>query len=713
MASLVAELRARYIWIIPAIFLAVGFYTNSHYGINWDESQHFARGSAYLHLFLTGKTDYGNLPYTPPPKGPSEYGNIRGAQQLQEKLQKNPQLTTNNFRRSYYQHDSWNGKYYLENDSGHPPLNGILAALTNYIFYQKLGIISDLDAYHMFGIILASSLVLAVGLFTRHFFGIFAGIIAQISLSLYPVFLGELHFNIKDPPEAAFYAFCVMSFAMGMTKKSWRWIILSAIFFGMALGTKFNILFAPLIIIPWLAIFLFEPLGSSISKWWISIWSKINGKIVLAFLAYPVIVLAIFFGTWPFLWQSPMENFAKIVQYYIIEGTTAVYQPAFVLANGWNSYAIKYIIWTTPLAILFLASLGITRSLYLIWRDKSHISLLVLLWLAVPILRVSYPHTTIYGGIRHIMEYIPALVILAGLGASVLLQFAHCIMAKLNILEPVKLNKVFYAVIIVAFVPTLVTMISIHPNENVYFNSIIGLKGAYQKDIPGWGSSYGNTYQQGVDWLNKYAPVNSRVGLVTGTMVNVPRIRFRSDIEFNNLSWSGPFQKGEYMMDMYYYQFPIRSYALEFLEKYLTPVYEVKVDGVTIFKIWKNDRQHTRAEYLKKTVEYPAQVSKQDDNLLLTLTEPIPLTKIDLAFSNQFCEKLANGTVYISPDGVKWESQAEPTSELQVTMDIEPKDRRLVYLFASKNAKYIKVDPRNKNSCLFTINQVRVFGFEK
>ena len=38
-------------------------------------------------------------------------------------------------------------------------------------------------------------------------------------------------------------------------------------------------------------------------------------------------------------------------------------------------------------------------------------------------------------------------------------------------------------------------------------------------------------------------------------------------------------------------------YVWEYTNKFLIPLYEVKIDGVSILKIWKNDLEHTKKEY--------------------------------------------------------------------------------------------------------------------
>src|SRR3989344_5288250 len=106
----------------------------------------------------------------------------------------------------------------------------------------------------------------------------------------------ESHFNIKDPAEAAFYAATIWAFWNSLKKYEWRWLLAAAIFFALALGTKFNILFLPLIILPWLILRdrrILNPLR---------VISKLPRKFLIMLFAAPVIITVIFFLSWPYLW---------------------------------------------------------------------------------------------------------------------------------------------------------------------------------------------------------------------------------------------------------------------------------------------------------------------------------------------------------------------------------------------------------------------------
>ena len=558
--------------VLAALSFSIFFSTLSDYGINWDESIHYIRGQAYLRFFLTGKDNYNGLL-----RLEISYARVFGRTLPSG-------ITFGNEKsheRSIYQYDSVPNhltyRWFLKNDSGHPPLNGILASLSNYIFYQKLGWLGDIQAYHLFIITVTSLAVFAVFLFTSSSYGIFAGLVASLSIFLYPLLFSESHFNIKDPVEMSFYTFSIIFFYFGITRKSWKWLILTGIVSGFALGTKLNIIFVIFTVIPWLVIYKWKDLSRF--KW------PFSKKITISMLSVPIIAFAILFGTWPFLWIDPLNHFLSFISYYKFIGTTSYQFGSHVILFGINTYAVQWIFYITPLIILFLSLFGIAYALKKGFKEKEKASLLIFLWFLVPILRVTMPNAGIYGGVRQIMEYIPAMAILSGIGAYYIV--------KLLKIKPLLLLQI---IIILSFIPIALKIISIHPNENVYFNPLIGgLKGASERNFPDWGTTLGSAYKGGIDWINQHVEKNGRVALVSGLISNVPRISIRRDIYFGESHYSGEKKSGEYLMEVTGYKWD-QNIPLEkkkYIER-LVPVYEEKVDGVAILKIWKNDIAHTR-----------------------------------------------------------------------------------------------------------------------
>ncbi|KKU10914.1 MAG: hypothetical protein UX13_C0001G0005 [Candidatus Woesebacteria bacterium GW2011_GWB1_45_5] len=562
-------MRQKFIlFLVPAVFFLVSIFTLKDYGISWDSPIHFRRGQSYLHYLTTGKMDYKDV----------------------------------SGKMSYFQSNIQNASYFLQDDGGHPPVNGILSAVTNYVFFRQLNILGDIEAYNLFIVITSSLLVLIVGLFAFGEYGIFAALSSQTILALYPLFFAESHFNIKDPPLAFFFGLTIYLIWLAIKRNKWWLMIAAGLSSGIALGIKFNILFLPFIIVPYLF------LEKRFFK---------NAKLVIAFLVIPVISFLILFALWPYLWAGP-GRLLSVFDYYKNIGTGTGYQNNFLLPGGLNAFALFWITITTPPVVLLLVLTGVLA----IMRDraKQKTGVLWLLWMIVPIVRISLPNTTVYGGIRQIMEFVPAMALIAGVGAS-------------RIVSGIKFPKAVFYVLILTVLS--VPVVKLHPNQNVYFNSLIGgLHGAYTKNVPYWGNSFGNAYWQAVKWLNENSESGARLALIQGTMTNIPPVQLRSDIDFSNLNWSGIFRSGEYLLELTHND-PVKlyPYGWEYVENFLDPVYEVKVDGVAIAKLWKNDLEHTKTEFRKEEIKTTHIPLKDGRELRVDLGEEKIITRVYVGFT--------------------------------------------------------------------------------
>lgn len=648
---------------IPIIFFIVAIFTLKDYGINWDEPFHYFRGQAYFQYLTTGETNYNNI----------------------------------SGRRSYFQNDSYSGEYFLRKDSAHPPANDILASLFNFIFYKKLNVLGDIDSYHLFIVLTSVVGVLVVSLFAYEAIGFVGAIVSGLSLILYPLFFAESHFNIKDPVEMTFFTITIWAFWKSLQKGNWKWLFLSLVSCGLALGTKFNIVFLPFIILPYVVV-RYLPVIIKTKKWFRKI--PISYKICL--VLSPVIVSTIFIYLWPFLWKDTISNFVNAVLYYKDIGTGSNVFPGYLLLGRFNAYPLVWILATTPPWTLILFILGLA-SLFIKRKDNDKIRLLWLLWFMIPVVRVVIPGSSIYGGVRQILEYIPAMALIAGSGAKLILDF----------ISP-KFKKIVALILMLLFVPQIIILINIHPNENVYFNSLIGgLSGAREKQIPFWGNSYGNVYLQTIKWVNNNVEYRAKLGLVQGTGINVPKIQLRDDIDFSNGYWSAIFRKGEYLMEM---TFDARinpyPYVWEYVEKMLDPVYEVKVDGVPIAKVWKNDIEHTKKEYKKsetKITNY--QYSIKDNYVNVVFSNEVIMTRFFLHYANiKSCLK-PQAEVQTSIDGQNWITEQDRIPVVHVSVDKLPINT-VPFFFAGRDTKYLRIVALDRNSCLLNVNSLDIWSLE-
>ena len=684
---------------IPFLFFLVNFIVGiwvlPDYGQNWDEPTHFYRGETYLNLFLAGKKDAKNLPSFKPyfQKDDTVFFAPVG-------VNKSDVPTT-----SLMQSGGGISTVAFWDRRGHPPLSDVFSAFFNYVLFQKLGLINDIDSFHLYSVFLSSILIAFIFWWVRKEYNYFAAIVASLSLALYPLFLGESHFNIKDPPEAVFYSFTIITFYEALVRKSNRWLILSSVLWGFAFATKFNAVFIPFTLVPWLFIYLFNK-KTSIKKY---------VKLIPSFLLYPVIPFLILFASWPFLWKSPIKNFLLVVKYYTNIGNDSSFDPRFITYFGLNTYALKWIFYSTPIVILFFFFCGLLYVILYGFKENKKTTLLVFLWFLIPIARVTRPDAGIYGGVRQIMEFIPAMAILAGIGASLL---------RTEFLKRIRLFKVKNAAVILSilfiagFIPVLIKMVKIHPNEGVYFNPIIGgLAGAKNAELPGWGESLGNPYKQGIRWVNRHVEPNAKLTIDFGLMPNIPQIFIRSDIRYSTRYRSGPFKEGEYVIGLTHNSGLENEPLIYYLNNLLIPLYEVEVDGVSLLKVWKNDLVHTKEEY--RSNKEVAGIDKpivNDNTFEIDIHRIVSLYGIEITYNDNDCRLPdENGYFSLSENGSSWARlSGDFTAIPGMGGVINPlSDKKLFYWFSGKPARYIGADFGTDNSCLKNITSVKVLEMTK
>jgi len=560
-------------WIFPFIFLIFSLITLSDYGLNWDSAKHFGKGQAYLHYILTGNKNYNDLEKYPSltqeKGGPADYESFdKESIRLYEEAVWEGHKGA---KRSYYQSVTYQSLIDGLDGYSHPAGNDMSAALTNYIFYQKLGILGDYEAHNLFIVIISFVSVLVVSYFVFYEFGGVAALLAGFFYGFYPLFFAESHFNIKDPVITAYITITIIAFYYAVRRKSYKLLFVSSIFAGLGLSTKLNIVFAPVILAPWLFVYMLK--GRKKIRKYI--------KFYLSFIAIPTIAFGVFVLTWPYLWHNIPAGVAEMLMYYLDigrGGNNLVYEP--YIYFGFNFYPIYFISTTTPISMLILFLFGFTTSIYRFIKDKNEIYILLLLWFLIPVIRVSTPSATIYGGVRQIMEYLPAMAILAGVGGWEIYNFYK---SKRN------------PAIILGFVVFVMAweMAAMHPNQNVYFNQLVGgLSGAASKNIPYWGNSFGNAYLQGIEWLNQNAEPNAKVANILFSDHELPFFKLRSDISLSNEYFSGSSMNGEYVLEMALdlsLNEKIQKY--EYLKK-LKPVYQEVVQGQSIINVYINSKDY-------------------------------------------------------------------------------------------------------------------------
>lgn len=689
-------------FLVPLVFFTIGLATLYDYGMNWDSPIHFARGQAYLRYMLTGKTNYDGLPkYCMN----SENVGSRRDSETGEVCDRHRSVRVSEYESGLLDFDSRVAK----SAYGHPAFSDIMLAASNSIFFKGLGWVEDINAYHLYSLFTTFLLALAVSIWVKQTFGTFASFISVLTIYSFPLLFGESHFNVKDPPMAAFFTIALYFLWLAITRGKARYLYLSALAGGASLGTKLNFVFAPFILLPWVIAYL----GNARTNW----TKFLSKRMIVAFAFYPVIVFLVFFASWPALWPNPIKNITEVIQYYHdVGGSKCAY---FYFTTPWFTKCtqlttLQYFFYTLPPVSIILFLVGFIASLVKL-KEKKYVVLIWLSFFSFTVLRVTLSLTGIYGGLRQILEFIAPMAMIAGLGALSLRNLLVRIFARLLTQKPGKRAVIFVASLIITlgYIPIFLQIIKMHPNQNVYFNFLIGgLKGAEEKDFPGYGNTYGNAYLQGIAWLNQNAEPNSRFGLVSGNAQNISRATLREDIDFSNGSRSGYNQEGEYLMLMVVGQDPSSE---TFRYKYLSlldPLYDLRVDSVSLLKIWKNDKHHLRAGIKIDGAREPIKARINDkEKIIIDLGEKRNLKALGFIFPSPECkEKIIGAKIFISPDGNQYMQKPESVNNF-TEREISGYNADLVYLFPGDEAQYIKVIPPTSYPCKLSNIGLSVFIF--
>ncbi|MCK4261533.1 glycosyltransferase family 39 protein, partial [bacterium] len=160
----------------------------------------------------------------------------------------------------------------------HPPFAKLLSGLTIVIFHRIAGLIASARLSVAFSF---SLLLIMVYVLTRGICSWKSALLSALSLMVMPRLFGHAHLASLDIPMSLMSVLVVFSFIRGLN--SWRWSLLTGLFFGLALSTKLNALFLPLPLFIWAHLYCRRQYA--------------NNLMAMVFIS-PLIFLAI----WPWLW---------------------------------------------------------------------------------------------------------------------------------------------------------------------------------------------------------------------------------------------------------------------------------------------------------------------------------------------------------------------------------------------------------------------------
>jgi len=530
--------------IVAFIFIVSGVVTLNNYGVTWDEG---------LGDLFFGEKDFRFL-------ASFDSRNLSTDIDIPSRVSNDLNLNPSPFRHEPFMF---------------PGFSDIPPTITKYISAYWLKWLNPVDGFHIYPIVLA-------GLFLWYFFRFvayrsnkFAAFLALIFIATFPRFWGDMHFNVKDVPEAIFFSFTLMSFLDWYEKPNIKRALLAGVFMGFAIAVKANAIFIPLIlfttIMPWN---ICKPSWESLFKHFTQYRRH--------YLAMIIISISTYILSWPFLYPNPYFGLKAYWGHILYEGAGDKYQ--------WQIDPLRQVITTMPEVMLIFLIIGLIILLGSLFRNKNNNPFwhLVIVWLIFPVLRVSIPSGVNFDGVRHFLEFVPAAAIIAGFGLD---QSINWVVSK----NWIQLITARIVVIILIIINLFQAYTLFYPYMHLYYNQFVGgLAGAKDKFLGNEATDYwAGSYRPGMEWVNKNAPPNSYLVVpVAGWVADLEAPVFlRSDIHLVDSMPDYPIMKAS--ATPYYIMFILRGdlgNAQDEVDYTLTHAelaHQIVIDDVPILRIYR------------------------------------------------------------------------------------------------------------------------------
>lgn len=361
----------------------------------------------------------------------------------------------------------------------HPPLAKLLMGISQRLLPEGSPILASRLATALMFALLAE----LVFKFAGAAFGGLAGLWAALCLLCMPRVFGHAHFATLDVAMALTWLLSVLAFARAVLRPTHAACALSGLCFGLALLTKINGVFLPLVFLGW-------GLG-------------FHGRRALRPLAWTLLAgPLVFLAGWPWLWH---DTLSRLHGYLLPSWRVPI--PVLYFGRVYGDtfapfhYPLVMAAITIPIGVLALAVLGTVRAVRK-FRAEPLLALLALN-VAVTLGIFMLPGLPKYDGVRLFLPAFPFLAILAGTagrrGWDWLVQHS-----RRRPWRPLFVTAVFLA-------SQAGAVWWIHPCELSYYNALVGgLWGAHKLGME-------TTYWHDVvnrdlfEWLNRRCPVGSTV----------------------------------------------------------------------------------------------------------------------------------------------------------------------------------------------------------
>jgi len=362
------------------------------------------------------------------------------------------------------------------------------------------------------------------------------GLIAAFTLAFTPLFVALTSLAALDGGVSVFYTLTIWLFYRAFKLKSTIYMILS----GISLGLTFSCMLTGFGVLP---VVLLWSLMISIQN--LKKKEPTQIKWYWYLLLWPLLGLTIFYAFWPWLWGDPINRFLKNVGFFssVAEGRWNDFGFYFGISALRPDFYFVMLFLNTPLILIILYLIGLCDGL--LSPKKRECSLLLVLWVIIPVGILSLPYIIKTNGTRTIVFVYPALSILCGNGACWVIDRIKKVL-RLGARDFAPHNKIRYhfkkgdmpGIVCAGLIMSLILAecISIHPYYLDYFNQTVGgMQGAKDHFEVGY---WGEGMAEAIDYIDANAPKQSTIWIY-GPKIDT--LYYSSKVNFEESTKNEPF----------------------------------------------------------------------------------------------------------------------------------------------------------------------------
>lgn len=335
-------------------------------------------------------------------------------------------------------------------NSEHPPLD---KAWSGTVWSLTRSFTDDLTAHRMGNMLLVGVLASLLFLLIRDVYGPWAGLAAVAALLTMPRFFFHAHLAALDVPAAVSVFVVTFIFWKTLDRKHWGWDVLLGVAWGLALATKINAIFIPIVF----------------GLWWLIF--RRDARLFVRFVVMGTLAIPVFIASWPRLYFQTFERLAEYIGFVTTDHWEIgqYYLGEFFMPPPWHfGFVMAWAV--LPLGLTILYVLGFVRSIK--GKEDGGLGWLLFFSALMPILAIASGQSMVYDNERLIMVSFPFLAGLAGIGFGWLVSGLGKLSANRN--KP-NLSRIGIVILIaLAFAPQLVTMFRLYPHLLSYYGEGVG-----------------------------------------------------------------------------------------------------------------------------------------------------------------------------------------------------------------------------------------------